>query len=78
MPVIYHSTAEAIQAALLMSISGQPGMNLNQVDHDRLIIRESMIVCQQGIGKRFTTIYRDISGRYIGSADYVAMKQDPA
>jgi hypothetical protein len=78
MPVLYHTTAEAINAALMMSISGHPSMNLNQVDHDRVIIRESMIVCQQGIGKRFTTIYRDISGRYIGFADYIGMQQDKA
>ncbi len=78
MPDIYHSPSEAINAALIMSISAHPTMNLNQVDHDRVIVRESMIVCQHGIGKRFTTIYRDISGRYIGFADYFSTGADQA
>jgi hypothetical protein len=78
MPAIYHSATEAINAALMMSFIGHPNMNLNQVDHDRVVVRESMIVCQQGIGKRFTTIYRDISGRYVGFADYVGVQQDQA
>lgn len=70
MPVIYHNTKDAIRAALIKSIAGYPSMNLQQIDRDRLIIRETMIVCEFGIGTRFTTIYKDLSGRYVGQADY--------
>lgn len=70
MPVIYHSPQDAIDAALAMSIAGHPFMNPQQIDLDRLIVRESMIVCKNGFGTRYTTIYRDISGRYEGYADY--------
>ncbi|HLO81940.1 MAG TPA: hypothetical protein VK166_13325 [Chitinophagaceae bacterium] len=70
MPVIYNCSREAIKAALAMSIAGHPTMNLKQIDKDRLIIRETLIVCKLGMGTRFTTIYRDRSGRYEGQADY--------
>jgi hypothetical protein len=74
MPVIYKSSNEAIKAALAMSVAGHPTMNLKQIDRDRLIVRETMIVCKHGIGTRFTTIYRDLSGRYVGYADYYGGK----
>jgi hypothetical protein len=45
-------------------------MNPQQIDRDRLIVKETMIVCKDGMGTRYTTIYRDISGRYVGYADY--------
>lgn len=70
MPVIYQSTEDAIEAALAMSFSGHPYMNPQQIDRERLIVKETMIVCKDGMGTRYTTIYRDISGRYVGYADY--------
>jgi hypothetical protein len=69
MPV-YSSSAEAINAALARSIEGYPWLNLAQLDFDRVIIRESLVVSEKGLGIRYTTIYRDITGRYVGEADY--------
>jgi len=67
---VYQNSAEAIRAALAKSIEGYPWLTLSQLDMERLIIRESLIVSSQGLGTRYTTIYRDITGRYVGEADY--------
>lgn len=72
MTVIYSTSQEAVQAAVMMSLQGHPWLNIHVIDMERVIVRESLMVCEQGLGTRLTTIYKDISGRYIGFADYIA------
>lgn len=77
MAAIYYTPDDAIEAALAEAIAGYPWLKIEQLDRERVIIRESMIVCAHGLGTRFTAIYRDITGRYIGSADcYHAQQKD--
>lgn len=71
MTVIYSTLKEATQAAVMMSLQGHPWLNIHVIDMERVIVRESLMVCEQGLGTRLTTIYKDISGRYIGYADYM-------
>jgi hypothetical protein len=70
MPVIYNSPLDAIEAAVAMSFQNHPHLSYRKVDKDLVIIRETMIVCKDGLGTRYTAIYRDFSGRYEGYADY--------
>ena len=72
MTVIYSTLEEAVQAAVMMSLQRHPWLNIHVIDMERVIVRESLMVCEKGLGTRLTTIYKDISGRYIGFADYLA------
>lgn len=69
---IFNSHEEAVQAAVMMALEGHPWLNIHVIDMERVIVRESLIVCERGMGIRLTAIYKDISGRYTGHADYIA------
>lgn len=71
MTVIYPTSKEAVQAAVSMSLEGHPWLKIHMIDMERVIVRESLMVCDLGLGTRLTTIYKDISGRFIGYADYI-------
>lgn len=68
---IYSSHKEAVDAAVVLALERHPWLNIHVIDLERVIIRESMMVCEKGMGTRITVIYKDISGKYLGYADYL-------
>lgn len=69
MTVLYPNAQEAIKAAVKMSLRQHPWLSIRKIDMERVIVRETLIVCELGLATRITTIYKDESGRYSGYAD---------
>jgi hypothetical protein len=74
MTVLYPTTHEAIEASVNMSLRKHPWLNVRKIDMERVIVRESLIVCELGLATRITTLYKDVSGMYTGHADCLCVE----
>lgn len=69
MPLIHTLPTDAVKAAMKKALRYHPWLKPAWVDYDRVIIRETLIICKRGLGIRYQIILHDLTGRYEGFAD---------